>query len=212
MSPEQAITDLVSSLPREGDGKVRFQLIRTLERLVRRHTSFPLDRAPLQEAVTATTARAYLYIDARLVLTRAAARAPERKTPGHDLLSTLLRDKARNARGRLFRLLGLLYPTDDFGHIYRGLGGGRELRATSMELIESILGEPLRSAVLGLADDGEDAIRLARAGRYHRPLGADYDSVLTILATGDSDSVRDVTYFHAAELGLSLRASQDEAA
>lgn len=202
VNPEQTITALVARLPREQDGKVRFQLIRTLERLVRRHPSHPVDRAPLDRAVTETLARAYLYIDARLVLSRAAAKAPELKTRGHDLLCTLLRDKAKNARGRLFRLLGLLYPTDDFGNIYRGLGGGKELRASSMELIESILGEPLRSAVLGLADDGDDALRLARAGRYHRPLHRDYESVLALLAAGDSDSVRDVTRFHAAELGL----------
>jgi HEAT repeat protein len=209
---EQAITALVSWLPRELDGKVRFQIIRTLERLVRRHPSFPLDRAPLERAVTETVERAYLYLDCRLILTRAAAKAPERKTPGHELLCTLLRDKSSNARGKLFRLLGLLHPTEDFGQIYRGLGGGRELRATSMELIESILGEPVRSAVLGLADDGDDALRLSRAGRYHRPLSADYEAVLDLLAAGKSDSVRDVAHFHAAELGLSKPGRQGRAA
>ena len=211
-NPEQAIAALASLLPRERDGKVRFQIIRTLERLVRRHPSVPLDRAPVEQVVTETIARAYLYIDCRLGLTRAATKTPERKTQGHDLLCTLLRDKSRNARGRLFRLLGLLYPRDDFGQIYRGLGGGRELRATSMELIESILSEPLRSAVIGLADDGDDALRLARAGRYHRQLSADYEAVLELLAAGDSDSVRDVALFHAAEIGLSKLGRQGRAA
>jgi hypothetical protein len=130
------------------------------------------------------------------------------KTPGYDLLHDLLRDKELNARGRLFRLLALLHPTEDFGQIYRGLGISKEQRATSLELIESILREPLRSAVLGLVDDGADEQRLMRAGRYHRlrPLG--YRALLDYLSEGDSDAVNEVARFHAQELGFSSSAGQ----
>ncbi len=206
-NPERAVAALVEWLPHESDGKVRFQVIRTLERLVRRHPSFNLDRALLVASVAETLSRAYRYLDARLLLARGADAVADRRTPGNDLLRTLLRDKVENAKGRLFRLLGLLYPSDDFGQIYRGLGATRELRATSMELIDSILQDPLRTAVAGLADDGDDDARLLRAGRYHRPLNLSFEAVLAHLMQDESDAVREVTYFHAAELGLVERLS-----
>jgi hypothetical protein len=57
---------------------------------------------------------------------------------------------------------------------------------------------------MGLVDDGDDSARLARAGRYHRELTADYEELLRLLATGDSDAVREVASFHAAELGINV--------
>jgi ATP:ADP antiporter, AAA family len=203
-SPTQAIAGLLEWLPHEADGKVRFQIIRTLERLVRQHPTLPVDRPSLERAIDETVTLAFTYLDARRLLVRGADEMKERRTKGHELLRDLLRDKETNTRGRLFRLLGLLHPAEDFGQIHRGLGATRELRATSIELIESILHEPLRSAVLGLVDDGDDAIRLARAGRYHRALAADYEALLGRLAAFDSDAVREVTGFHAAELGISI--------
>jgi hypothetical protein len=163
-----------------------------------------VDRAALDRAIEGSVGLAFFYLDARIILVRGVEKAKERKTPGHELLRDLLRDKEANTTGRLFRLLGLLHPTDDFGQIYRGLRATKELRATSMELIESILREPLRSAVLGLVDDGDDGGRLARAGRYHRALTAGYDGLLQLLATGGSDAVREVACFHAAELGIAV--------
>jgi ATP/ADP translocase/HEAT repeat protein len=206
-SPEPAIAVLIERLPRETAGKVRFQIIRTLERLVRRHPAVPLDRSALGTAVDGTLSRACRYLDASQLLGRGAAQDPSRRTPGHDLLRALLRDKEANAKGRLFRLLGLLFPDDDLGQIYRGLAGSKELRATSMELLDSILHEPLRSAVTGFVDDGDDALRLARTVRYHRAFALDYDAMLQHLAGDESESVREVTQFHGAELGLTERLS-----
>ncbi|HEX4339514.1 MAG TPA: Npt1/Npt2 family nucleotide transporter [Polyangiaceae bacterium] len=204
-SPEQALTALLDLLPREANGKVRFQLIRTLERLVRQHPTLPVNRASLDRAIDETVALAFTYLDARRLLVRGAEKVEARKTKGHELLCDLLRDKEANTGDRLFRLLGLLHPSEDFGQIHRGLAGTREQRATSIELIESIVREPLRSAVLGLVDDGDDARRLARAGRYHRAVTGDYAALLALLAASDSDALCEVTCFHAAELGIALQ-------
>jgi len=135
-----------------------------------------------------------------LQLVRGASQQNGQQTPGHDLLRDLLRDKEANALGRLFRLLGLLHPSEDLVHIYRSLSASKAMRANSIELIESILREPIRSAVLGLVDDCADPLRLARAGAYHRPRRLEYGALLTELEKGDSDAVREVTRFHRAEL------------
>jgi hypothetical protein len=204
-NPERTMQSLLHRLPNEPDGSVRFQVVRTLERLIRKHPSLPVDRTALAAAISETMARAFRYLNARLLLVRGAAERAERRTAGHDLRRDLSRDKDVNARGRLFRLLVVLHPTDDFAQIYRGLGSSREPRETSMELIESILKEPLRSAVAGPVDDGDDQLRLASAGPYHRVINFDYEALLAYLVDGDGDTLREVAHFHAAALGIADR-------
>jgi len=201
--PAQALSTLIEWLPREPDGGVRFGILLVLERIIRQYPTLSVDRAALGRSVSETLTRAYRHLDARLNLLRGAAQDPGRKTLGYELLHDLLRDKEANTRGRLFRLLGLLHPSEDFGQIYRSLTLSKQQRATSIELLESILREPVRNAVLGLIDDCADDLRLIRAGRYHRvkPLG--YAELLSQLAEGESDALRQVSRYHAAELGLS---------
>jgi AAA family ATP:ADP antiporter len=201
-SAEQALRTLVAWLPKEADGGVRFAMLLVLERIVRQNPSLAVDKPTLVQSVAETLTRAYRYLDARLQLARGALQDAARRTPGHELLRDLLRDKERSARERLFRLLGLLHPSEDLGQIYRSLSVGKEQRATSVELLENILREPVRSSVLGLVDDGPDELRLARAGQYHRPKPHAYEALLEQLQHSESDAVREVAEFHAVELGL----------
>jgi hypothetical protein len=62
--------------------------------------------------------------------------------------------------------------------------------------------------VLGLVDDCTDELRLTRAGRYHRARPLAYPALLAQLAEGESGAVREISCHHAAELGLSLGATQ----
>jgi len=207
-SSKQTVNTLIEWLPREPDGSVRFAILLVLERLVRQHPTLSLDRAALGRSVSETLTRAYRHLDARLNLVRGAEQDTSHKTLGHELLHDLLRDKERNARGRLFRLLGLLHPAEDFGQIYRSLTLSKQHRATSVELLENILSEPVRSAVLGLVDDCADELRLTRAGRYHRTRPLGYSALLAQLAEGESAAIRELARYHADELGLRLEAKQ----
>jgi AAA family ATP:ADP antiporter len=200
--PERTLKSLLAWLPKEPDGRVRFGILMVLERVVRQNPNLSPDKPTLAWSVSETLTRAYRYLDARLQLVRGALEDAARQTPGHQLLRDLLRDKEESARQRLFRLLALLYPSEDLGQIYRSLSIGKEQRATSVELIESILREPVRSSVLGLIDDCADELRLARAGRYHRPKAQAYEALLQQLQHSESDAVREVAEFHAAELRL----------
>ncbi len=200
--PKQASASLLSWLPLEAVGSVRYQIIRALEALVRRDPGLALDRALVMVTIEQTVSRAYRHLDRRALLVSGRESAPERMTNGGELLSALLRDKERDTIERLFHLFCLAFPKDDFAQVHRGLSGGKDQRATSMELIENILREPLRSAVLALVDDAPDSERVARAGRYHQPLGLSYEELLAHLLMSQSESVQDITVFHIAELGL----------
>jgi hypothetical protein len=200
--PAAASIALLSWLPSEPNGSVRYQIIRALERIVRRNPSLSLDRSIVGSVVEQTVSRSFRLLDSRITLVRGAKENASRKTPGHDLLKRLLGDKEKNTTERLFRLLGLAHPTEDFAEIHRGLEIGKNARATSMELIDSILDEPLRAAVLGLVDDVPDEERLARSGKYHRALALDYEGLLSLLLAGDSEATAEITAFHLTELGL----------
>ena len=205
-SSKQTLNTLIEWLPNEPDGSVRFAILLVLERIVRQNPTLSVDRSALGRSVNETLTRAYRYLDARLNLLRGAEQDAAHKTLGHELLHDLLRDKERNARGRLFRLLGLLYPAEDFGQIYRSLTLSKQHRATSVELLENILSEPVRSAVLGLVDDCADELRLTRAGRYHRTRPLGYLALLSQLADGESAALRELARHHASELGFRLSA------
>lgn len=201
--PELASAVLLEWLTRERDGAVRFQIGRALERLVSRVPTLILDRALLDHTIAATVSRAYRYLDRRLILVRGAQATASLATPGHQALVALLRDKEINGIERLFGLIGLALRGDDFTDIYRGLASPRkEARATSLELIENLLKEPLRAAVLGLVDDIPDDNRLAAAGSFHTPLGLDYEGLLQHMLASTSESVQDLTVFHISELRL----------
>lgn len=201
--PELSSSVLLEWLTRERDGAVRFQIGRSLERLVVRVPTLQLDRALLDKTIAATVSRAYRYLDRRVILERGAAANPALATPGHQVLVALLRDKEVNGIERLFMLIGLAHRGDDFTDIYRGLASPRkEARATSLELIENLLKEPLRAAVLGLVDDIPDHSRLAAAGSFHTPLGLDYEGLLQHMLASTSESVQDLTVFHIGELRL----------
>jgi AAA family ATP:ADP antiporter len=209
--PRKASESLLSFLRRERDGSVRFQIVRSLEALTRRYPDLVLDPGPLEETIEHTLRRAYRYRSRRVKLLRSARLDRRRNTPGHALLSKVLLDKALNAEDRLFRVLGLAHPLEDFVQIYRGIvGGRRDARASALELVGNVLDDPIRGAVIGLVDEIPDELRIEFAGPYREPVPDDYDALLSELLSSKSESVRSVTVFHVGELGiLSLRGRID---
>ena len=202
-APKTAGTILLERVVRERDGLVRYGCVQALERLARRDPELAFDRELLQKSLEAIVRHAYRHVDRRVCLHRGAEDDPRRRTDGFELLDALLQDKGAHAVDRLFRLLALQYPHEDVRRIARGLQSNkRDVRASSIELIDSILRPPLREAVMGLVDDMPDEERL-RAGRsYHEPLNLDYDALLQHLLDSNSTSVQTVTVHHIGELEL----------
>lgn len=201
--PARAAPLLMARLPIEWEGMVRYRIIRCLEAMVRRHPTLALDRTILEDVVRDTASRAYRYIDRRRRLLRGVSERPERATAGHALLIDMLRDKEAHAVDRLFRLLDLAHPRENFVTILRGLGSAdAEDRSSSIELIDNLLEPTLRRAVRGLVDDLSDEERLAAGRDYHQPLDLGYEETLTGMLESSSESVQDLTAYHIAELGL----------
>jgi AAA family ATP:ADP antiporter len=201
--PAPAAEVLVKHLLLETDGMVRFKILRGLGRMQANHPDVPLDRGKLKEATTRTLSAVFRLVHWRFVMEEGAAERGARRTPGFDLLSTLLHDKEVHALERLFRLLNLQYASEDFAQIYRGIiGGVPKVRAASLELLQHVLSSDLRSPLLALLGEELASARLAAAGPFYEPPALGYEDLLKVLLEESSESLRCIACYHIAELGL----------
>jgi ATP:ADP antiporter, AAA family len=201
--PGPASEALLSHLLDEADGMVRFKILRGLGRLRANHPDVPLDAGILDKAISRTLFAAFRLVHWRLVLENGAAARQERRTPGFELLTSLLRDKEIHAVERLFRILGLRYAGEDFARIYRGVhAGSAKVRAGSLELLEHIVEPRLRAPLLALLQEGDGVARLAAAEAYYVRFDFDYDGLLAMMLEESSESLRCLVCHHVAELGL----------
>jgi len=201
--PQRAAAVLLSHLPQEDDGMLRYRSIRALEAIMHRNPALELDKKTLEQAVASSVGRAFRYLERRLALERGAREVPARRTPGHELLLSAIKGKEANTIERLFRLLALRYPAEDFHQIFSALhSDSSRARASGQELIAQILRPPLREAVLALVDDLNDEERLNQGRAFHTPLGFDYEEQLDQMLDSSSETLQSMTVFHIGELGL----------
>jgi hypothetical protein len=189
------------------DGLVRFKILRALGGLRSREPGLVLDNQRLRRGIERTLAGALRVIDWRVHLERAGEADPKRQTFAHEVLVHAMRHKERRATERLFRLLDLLYPNEDFQRIHRGFDSAdaRE-RASSIELLENVIPAPLNAALIGYMDRGEDADRVRRGAAYYTPRSWTYEEILDAFLREGSVGLRCITLYQIAELGLaSLR-------
>jgi hypothetical protein len=204
--PAGAAAVLERHLLEETSGVVRYRLLRAMNRLAAAGGA-RFDPALLRRAVDRTIEAVFRLVHWHSVLEEGARVDPGRVRPGHELLVQLLEDKEGQARERLFRLLAILDPEEDFKGIFRGLRASDvRTRASSRELLENVLEPPLRGAVLAIVEEAGDAVRLAGAAGFYaiEPLG--YEELLGIMLERGGESLRCIVAYHVGELGLaSLR-------
>ena len=199
----RAMPVLIDRILAEKDGMVRYKILRGLGRLAHDNPDVNFDPAPVREGTRRTIEVAYRLLDWRVTLNRGAAEEPRRKTPGYDLLSTLLHDKEVHAIERLFRLLGLLHRGEDFEKIYRGLkSSSAKVRASSRELLENLLDPSWRPAVMGLVEEAPEGERLEFARPFYDPVLLAYDRLLFTLLDQEGETLRCIAAYHVGELGL----------
>jgi AAA family ATP:ADP antiporter len=171
----RAVGPLLDGLLLERDGFVRYRILRALHRVRRACPRTPLDEDILGRAALAAVRSAHRYLAWRLFLEDGARRVAERGTATRALLCDLLAEKEENAVERLFLVLALRYPREDFRRLLRELRSGAcRARAAGRELVENLLKGPARALTLALVDEADDRTRLlALAGG--QPLRAPTD-------------------------------------
>ncbi len=208
-----AVSRLIEGLAKVESGLLRFQLLRGLETLldpVGSATGRPalrardLDLTPLRAELDRTLARSQRLLELERALAAAQAADPERATVGGSLLVDLLRDKRVLATGRLFRMLDLLHPREDFRAIQEGLrSASARDRASAAELVETLLAGNVAEALLDLVEG-----RRSRGPRAATP----YGELIERVQGHGSETLGAVALYHADELGLAVSGATDGAA
>jgi hypothetical protein len=207
----RAVPALEERLLVEEDSLIRFRVLRALVWLKRREPALPLDEDVLGRVAWRAMEVALLCLDWRRQLVAGASRFPARATATYELLLALLDDKRRHALERLFLVLALRYPGEDFARIRRGLDSeDPRVRAASRELLGSTLQGPARALTLLLAealDDGEmDARILAQVAPYYqRRPAASYRDLLETIAQQGGGTLAAFAVAHAEELAAQPR-------
>jgi HEAT repeat protein len=199
----RAASILLAHLPIEPDGMTRFKILRGLGRMQTNNPRLPLDRAVLRKAARRTLERIATVLTWRTFVEAEIQKHPARDTRGAELMISLFKEKQRNATERLFRLLDLLTPKENFRLIYAGVtSSDPKARSSSMELLEHLVEPELRVAVLTLVDDIPDTQRVAQLHAFHRPAALGYAELLRTLLDDPSEAVRCIAAYHIGELGL----------
>jgi hypothetical protein len=151
------------------------------------------------------------------------------------MLLALLADNESSALERVFRVLEVLDPSEEFEVLLSGLrSADARRRESGRELLVHVVPEPLRTGILAMLGDGAPLERLRQAARFHEPLGRDALERSLAVANGihqdgrtvlerlhierlrdmlldPSEAVRAVARYRVAELGITaLQAHVDE--
>jgi AAA family ATP:ADP antiporter len=158
----EAAEHLLESIETEEDGLVRYKSIRALELLVAQR------RVQVDRGRAERLALADLVKHVRLFAQRAALGAPRGTCVAEPLLDGLLEDKIRQSLERVFRLLAIAHPREDYRRVRLAcLSEDVYLRANARELLDALLRrrdqQALRVLLRLVTDDLPAAERIERA-------------------------------------------------
>jgi len=216
-------------LPREHDDAVVYKILRGLGRMRADNPDIPIDSEALLECARVALKRAITVLSWRSIVERGRAVSARHDTGASELLSALLRDYEGSALERVFRLLHIMDPSEEFAMIYDGLrSADRAVRAGSLELFEHVVPEAIRDGILAMVDDAPPAERLTNASSFYdsparlrvaeinelyagetedrrralEAMEAAYAEALGDMLDDASEVLRSVASYHASELGL----------
>ncbi len=211
--PRKAAAVLLRHLEEGHDGAVRFKIIRALVRLRRSSPEIEIDLEALTRFANETLARVEALRrwgkalgtgDQDAAVSLRAVSDPLQAA--HHLLVDLVRDKELHATQRLFLLLELIHG-DPFDDIWRGLRSKNpKSHASSLELLENLVKEPLRARVLALVGETDvEAEAEATAPRDPAlPPPLTYVDAVREILGHHSTTLRTLAEYRAVELGIDL--------
>jgi len=197
----RAIEILLHGLRHVASGMVRYKILRGLQPLLQGPLGRSVDPAPLMAELEETIERTLFLLHREAELTRGQTEHVERLTSGGRLLVDLLKDKRKLATSRIFLLLSLLHPSEDFRVIERGIRSDRPIeRASGTELLEHLLPRETSATLLGLLAPGSPLDRLRAADSPLASERIDYLEAVEELTRDASQAVRAFALYHAGEI------------
>jgi ATP/ADP translocase len=226
----EALRILERRLSVEADEIVELKIVRALGRMRAVDPALVINRAQLLALARKALESAVTILFWQVATERVSRERPETRSGLAEMLTALLSDKEAAALERVFRLLSVLDPSEEFDILLTGLrSDDARLRENGRELLSHVVSEPLRGGILAMLDDRPPAHRLAEAARFFDPPGrerlarttprlgdahgsqrsealAELDAVhvecLRSMLLDASDALRGVASYRIAELGI----------
>ena len=201
---------LMRRLAVETDEAIHYKVLRGLGRLRADDPSLPIDPEELLGLAQKALLAAETALQRRILVDSARGPGRAADTPAAELLSALLKDQEVSAMERLFRLLHIIQPTEEFRKIYDGLrSSDLSTQASSRELLEHVVPGPLRDDILAMVDDENGPARSYAA--VDDPAQA-YQACLEAMSEAASELLRNVVAHHRKELAQLGAGDEDDEA
>jgi ATP:ADP antiporter, AAA family len=166
---DRAADVMVDRLMREQDPIIVREILRGLERMRERISITNVQRSKLLSIAEATLRRGIRILAWRVVLDLSLG-GTHAQTHAAELLSALLGDLEASEVERIFRILHIIAPREEFRIMHASLRGtDPSAREDSRELLSNVVPESLRSGLLALVDDSPDGVRLESAAAFWGP-------------------------------------------
>jgi AAA family ATP:ADP antiporter len=209
---DQAAEILLRRLADELDTNVGYKILRGLGRLIAENPALAVDRKKLDAHIEAMMRRTILALDWRVAVERAIEEDKAYETVGSDLILGFFREKEVELLERVFRLLGMRYPHEDFQVLHAGLlSESDKTRANSLELLENVVSKRLSDGINGLLFAGSDAQKLVATRAFYQPPDIAYVDRLRRMLRDHNEAVSSLAAHHIAELGIGELESELEA-
>lgn len=228
---QRAASVLEHRLLVETDEIVELKTVRALKRLRASDPTIRVDAPALLDLANREIGRAVLLLHHRAVTHRTIAEGVASRSQVSDMLGALLSDKQTGTLERVFQILSVLDPKEDFETLFAALRSNDvRLLESGRELVGHVVPEPIRSGILAIFENGSLESRLALVSRWHasperarferlrgrldpaggggragllEELGTLHVESLRSMLADPSDAVRSVASFRIAELGIS---------
>ncbi len=226
--PGRKAADVLSRhLALEAGDALSLGIVRALGRLRDADPTIRVDTALLMQEAKRALERAVTLLFYRVTSERAVAENVAKPSAGAEMLSALLSDKEKGALERVFRILKVVDPSEEFEVLFTALTSeDGALRENGRELLRHVVPEPLRTGTLAMLGDGPPDQRLREAARFYDPegrarldqsvprssfpgrdgaraeLAAVHVDCLRRMLHDPSESLRGVASYRIAELGL----------
>jgi HEAT repeat protein/CRP-like cAMP-binding protein len=193
---EASLTTLLATLD-ASDGFLRYKAVTALEHLHRENPEMTIDREVIEKHVFAEVGRAFgaLTLYTNMFVTGSVDPSC--------LLARVLMERRQRAMNRMFRLLGLVYPSSDIAAVVAALRSSEaRQRSGAVELLDNMLAGELRRRVMLLVDDMPEDERVRRGNVIYRTRARDIEDTLAQLIHDENQVVAASAILLVEERGM----------
>jgi ATP/ADP translocase len=193
--PDQSTVETLIQILNEIDPALKYFVVKALNKLHAQHANLKFKRELVGPVLLRETKTYYEIL--QLLQTQKSID----KNDGFNLLERALIEKQQQNLERIFRLLGLVYPSKDIYNAYSGIiSGQKTLYANSVEFLDNLLHSDIKKYIFPILDDLAPEIVLQKARGLFGVQRKGREESLIYLIDGDDNWLRACAIYCTMEI------------